>query len=85
VHWGPTYFGGYWPKRRVVLRPGGRARTILAWGHVSGPDEDQYQCEPVSEWLEVTPPDETTFVRVRFHDTVCGHGFMTSAPLRAAG
>jgi len=83
VHWGPTYFGGYWKKRRVVLRPGQSARTILAWGHVSGPGENQYQCEPISEWLEVTPPDERTFVRVRFHDTVCGHGFMSSPPLRA--
>ena len=84
VRWGSTYFGGYWKARRVVLRPGARARTILAWGHVGSPDEPQNSpCEPTSEWLEVTPPDETTFVRVRFHDTVCGHGWLNSPPLRA--
>ncbi len=83
VHWGPTYFGGFWKARHVVLQPGARARTILAWGHVASPDEPQQTaCEPTSVWLEVTPPDERTFVRVPFRDTVCGHGWLDSPPLR---
>jgi hypothetical protein len=45
VTWGPTYFGGFWEKRRVVLRPGERAETILAWGDNSAPSEPQtYPC-----------------------------------------
>ena len=39
VHWGSTYFGGYWKARRVVLQPGEKAKTILAWAHIGAPDE----------------------------------------------
>jgi uncharacterized protein DUF4232 len=84
VVWGATLATATRP-HRVVLQPGDRAETVLAWSDVSRVDESQsYPCEPKSAWLEVTPPDERTFVRVRFGAVVCDHGMLSSPALRRA-
>jgi hypothetical protein len=84
VHWGGTYFGADTGARRVVLRPGARAETLLAWGLNAAPDEPQRgPCEPQTAWLEVTPPDERTHLLVRFKAVVCSHGRLDSPALHA--
>ena len=83
VIWGSTYFDADTGPHRVVLKPGERAQTLLAWGDNSGPQDPQtYPCQPKSVWLEVTPPDERTFVRVPFGANVCARGTLESSALR---
>jgi hypothetical protein len=85
VNWGPGFGVGSRP-HRVTLQPGERAETVLAWGDNPSPGESQsYPCEPKSAWLEVTPPDERTFVRLRFSEVVCEHGTLNSPALHRAG
>jgi hypothetical protein len=85
VRWGSTYFQVDRRPYRVVLRPGGQAYSNLAWGDNPGPGESlRGPCEPVSAWLEVTPPDERAYVLVRFGQRVCGHGSMSATALSAS-
>jgi len=82
VRWGNTYFQIDPRPHRVVLRPGGRAYSNLAWGDNPAPRENlRGPCEPVSAWLEVTPPDERAYLLVRFGQRVCGHGSMSATAL----
>src|SRR5262249_51977686 len=82
VRWGNTYFQTDRRPHRVVLRPGGRAYSNLAWGDNPAPGEDlRGPCEPVSAWLEVTPPGERGYLLVRFGQRVCGHGSMSATAL----
>jgi hypothetical protein len=68
-----------------VLKPGKRAETLLAWSDNPGPGEPQSgPCEPAAAWLEVTPPDESTQLLVRFGHRVCAHGYLASPALRRA-
>jgi hypothetical protein len=85
VQRGNTYFQIDPRPHRVVLRPGARAVTNLAWTANPLPGEPQKgQCEPTSSWLEVTPPDERAYRLVRFGMVVCGHGRLFSTALTAA-
>jgi hypothetical protein len=85
VRWGSTYFRTDPGSHHVVLRPGERAVTNLAWTDNPLPGERQkYPCEPTSSWLEVTPPDERTYRLVRFGAVVCGHGALASTALTDA-
>jgi hypothetical protein len=85
VRWGSTYFQVDPRPHRVVLRPGARAVTNLAWTANASPGERQRgPCEPTSGWLEVTPPDEHAYHLVRFGQVVCGHGALASTALAAA-
>jgi hypothetical protein len=84
VIWGNTYFQTDRRPHRVVLRPGRRAYTNLAWSDNPGPGENlRGPCEPVSAWLEVTPPDEYTFLLVRFGQRVCARGNLFATALSA--
>jgi hypothetical protein len=85
VQWGNTYFQIDPRPHRVLLRPGARAVTNLAWTANPVPGEPQKgPCEPTSNWLEVTPPDERAHRLVRFGMVVCGHGGLFSTALTAA-
>ncbi len=85
VRWGNTYFRIDPGSHRVILRPGARAVTNLAWTDNPLPGERQkYPCEPTSSWLEVTPPDERAYRLVRFGTVVCGHGALASTALTAS-
>lgn len=82
VRRGSTYFQADPGPRRVVLRPGDRAVTNLAWTDNPFPGEPRRgNCEPLSAWLEVTPPDEHVPLLVRFGTSVCGHGALASSAL----
>ena len=82
---GNTYFQTDPRPHRVMLRPGERAVTNLAWTDSPLPGERQtYPCEPSSSWLEVTPPGERAYRLVRFGSVVCGHGALASTALTAA-
>jgi hypothetical protein len=84
VTWGSTYFQRDRGRHRIVLRPGQRAFSNLAWGANAGPGENPYRCAPASVWLAVTPPDERTFRRVRFGRAgtrICEHGHLRATAL----
>ena len=82
VRWGSSYFRTDPGSHRVILRPGERAVTNLAWTDNPLPGEPKmYPCEPSSSWLVVTPPDERAHLLVRFGSVVCGHGVSWSASL----
>jgi hypothetical protein len=84
VRWGSTYFQIDRRPHRVLMRPDGRAYSNLAWGDNPAPGENlRGPCEPVSAWLEVTPPDERAYLLVRFGQHVCGHGSMSATALSA--
>jgi hypothetical protein len=85
VRWGSTYFQIDPLPHRVVLRPGARAVTNLAWTANPLPGERKKgPCEPTSYWLEVTPPDERASRLVKFGAVVCGHGKPASTVVKAA-
>lgn len=81
LRWGSTYFRTDPRPHRVLLRPGRAAFAELAWTDNPAPDENIRTCEPVSAWLEVTPPDEHTFRRVRFGQRACYHGSLAATAL----
>jgi hypothetical protein len=74
------------PSRRVVLAPGQRAVTTLHWTVIPGAGEPQQSaCEPTAQHVRVTPPDETTFLRLRWTGgPVCQSGRIDVTPLRHA-
>jgi hypothetical protein len=85
VTWGGTYFQSDPGPHRNVLRPGRRAYSDLAWDDKPGPGENvRSPCEPVSTWLEVTPPDERDYLLVRFGkfgQRICAHGHLVATAL----
>ena len=83
---GSTFFRADTGPQRVVLKPGARAVTNLAWTDNAWPGEPlRGQCEPPSRWLIVTPPGERSHLLARFGTTfVCGHGHLTSTALTSA-
>jgi hypothetical protein len=74
------------PSRRVVLAPGERAVATLHWTVIPGAGEPQQSaCEPTAQHVRVTPPDETTFLRLRWRGgPVCQSGRIDVTPLRHA-
>jgi len=85
VTWGGTYFQIDPRPHRIVLRPGRRAYSDLAWGDNPVPGENvRGPCEPVSTWLEVTPPDQRAYRLVRFGHfghRICAHGHLFATAL----
>lgn len=71
------------PSHRVVLHPGERARTTLDWGAIPGPgDRQRIRCQPVASHVLITPPDETTSLRIRWKGgPVCEQGRIEVTPL----
>ena len=72
------------PSHRVVLAPGERAATKRRWGAIPGPGEPQTgACEPTAQHLRVTPPDETSSLRLRWKGVpACQSGRIEVTPLR---
>lgn len=72
------------PSHRIVLLPGQRARATLRWGAVPGPgDRQAIRCQPVASHVLITPPDETTSLRLRWKGgPVCERGRIEVTPLR---
>jgi hypothetical protein len=72
------------PSRRVVLAPVERASTTLHWGAIPGRGEPQTgACQPTAQRVRVTPPDETTSLRLRWKGgPVCQSGRIEATPLR---
>ena len=72
------------PSHRVVLQPGDRAITTLHWTVIPAPSEPQSgACEPTPRRALITPPDETTSLRIRWTGgAVCQHGRIDATPLR---
>ncbi|GEM_PF-408172 len=77
---GPTYFRSDPGPRTVVLRPGGTASTDVTWSDVPTAGGG---CEPPSATLEVTPPNQTTQLKVALDQTVCDHGDLHTTALVA--
>jgi Domain of unknown function (DUF4232) len=72
------------PSHRVVLHAGDRATTTLHWTVVPAPSEPQSgACEPNPRHVLITPPDETTSLRIRWPGgSVCQRGRIDVTPLR---
>jgi hypothetical protein len=72
------------PSHRVVLRAGERAVATLHWTVIPGAGEPQSgACEPTARRVRITPPDETTSLRIRWPDgVVCQSGRIDVTPLR---
>lgn len=82
---GNTFFRQDPGPRRVVLRPGSSAIVNLAWGDNASPGEPtRGQCEPLSAWLVVTPPNERRHLLARLRTVVCGHGTLISTAIATA-
>jgi len=79
---GSTYFQHDPGAREVVLRPGARAVTDLAWTDTpSAGEPSQGACELVSASLEVTPPGQRHYLLIPFGASVCDHGRMRTTAL----
>jgi hypothetical protein len=61
TYWGSTYFDHDPGPRRIVLSPGETASADLAFDYGGGPPSDV-----VATYLEVTPPNDTQYLTVRF-------------------
>jgi len=80
--WSVTYFQLDPRPHLIVLSPGRRAYSNLAWSENPGPGENvRGPCEPVSVWLEVTPPDEREHLLARFGQHICAHGRLFATAL----
>lgn len=67
--------------RRVMLRPGGSAATVLRWTVVPSGDASE-GCGPEPTGIAITPPDATTQLHAPWHGgVVCGDGEMHTVPL----
>ncbi len=62
--------------QEVLLPPGKSAASLLHWTVIPSADEPQMgPCEPAAARAEVTPPDETHSIVVKWDmGVVCGHG-----------
>jgi hypothetical protein len=68
------------PEHTVVVAPGRRAFAELRWSAI--PSGGATSC-PKPRTFAVTPPDETTQLRVRWRaGPVCGHGRIDVRPVR---
>lgn len=70
---------------RVRLAPGARASALLYWASAArAGDRQRGPCQPRPAHVEVTPPDETTQLLLRWPDgPVCGQGRISLLPFRA--
>jgi len=70
-------------RAHVIVPPGGQVSTLLHWGAVPGPGEPQSsQCEPTPAQVEITPPNETSFLTQPWTlGEVCAHGAIEIKPL----
>lgn len=70
---------------RVLLAPGARASALLYWASAARTgDRQRGPCQPRPARVEVTPPDETTQLLLRWPDgPVCGQGRISLLPFRA--
>jgi hypothetical protein len=60
---------------RVVLVPGAGASTLLHWAAVEGIGDQTGPCVSAPRFTEVTPPDETTHLTIRWQGgIVCERG-----------
>jgi hypothetical protein len=66
----------------ITLRHGRRASAGWHWGAVPGVGEPTTgDCEPSASTIEITPPDETTSLRIRWtFGPVCEHGRIDERP-----
>lgn len=77
-----THEPGY-QSRLVVLRPGGRATTVLEWSvFVVRRSDERGSCRTPPRMLEITPPGSSSRLRVRWTGgLVCQHGRVLIRPL----
>lgn len=73
------------PPKLLTVRPGAHVYSTLHWGAVTGTGDAQSgQCEPTATHLLVTPPDETTSLRIPWHyGPVCERGRIDQTAYRA--
>ena len=58
-----------------MLAPGGRAAAQLHWSAVEGVGDQTGPCVSAPRYVEITPPDETTQLTIRWHGgIVCERG-----------
>ncbi|QMU70254.1 DUF4232 domain-containing protein [Streptacidiphilus sp. P02-A3a] len=77
VKWGSTWFAADPRPHTVTLKPGQSAYANLAWN-------EPYGTKSVTpSYLEVTPPDETTFRLVRFAQGAINDGTLSVTALSA--
>lgn len=79
VVWGSTFARRDPGPHRVVLAPGRAAYANVAWSDV--PQGERACVKPA--FLEITPPDERAFRRLRFGGVVCDGGLLTATALSA--
>lgn len=73
------------PPKLLTVRPGAHVYSTLHWGAVTSTGDAQSgQCEPTATHLLVTPPDETTSLRIPWHyGPVCERGRIDQTAYRA--
>jgi Protein of unknown function (DUF4232) len=77
VNWGSTYFAGDPGRHTVTLKPGQSAWSDLAWNA-------PYGVKSVTpSYLEVTPPNETTHLTIRFAPGSINDGSLNVTALAA--
>jgi hypothetical protein len=60
---------------RVVLAPGHRATATLHWTVIPSTIDPHGQCGPAPRRVQITPPDQTTHLTIRWPGgQVCGRG-----------
>jgi hypothetical protein len=71
------------PPAVLTLAPDASVHSVLTWGAVPGPGEPATgECEPAPAAAEVTPPDETTQIVIRWDlGPVCQRGGVTATGL----
>jgi hypothetical protein len=80
VVWGSTFARRDPKPHRVVLAPGRAAYSNIAWSDV--PHSAGGDCVKAA-FLEVTPPDERAFRRLRFPQVACDNGLLRATALSA--
>jgi hypothetical protein len=64
----------------ITLKPGATAWAMAHWGVADGTYHGA-ACDPGAAGLVVTPPDETTQLRLLMSVTVCGNGEIWTGPV----
>ena len=80
VVWGSTFARRDPKPHRIILAPGRAAVANLAWSDV--PHRVGGYCVKAA-FLEVTPPDERAFRRLRFPQVACDNGLLRATALSA--